>query len=231
MSIFRVGRHGRCCSSAFRALSRQYASAEAVTLSSPYSSSAADTGRDVPKKRTRIRKKAAPAKPKDTSPTVLEVSEVHSFLANIAATKETITLEDVERHKPARHSDPARAYDKYLEEYNALQEVLANSFNIKQLRQLLRLYGFKGVYPTKPAYAAQIMEKAWDYPALADIVRQRKDATEQVSQSEAFYCCTVVFRLTLSDVRLPAHPTTVIPLAGQRCAGKAIQFIVGPTSA
>lgn len=186
MSIFRVGRHGRCCSSAFRALSRQYASAEAVTLSSPYSS-AADTHRDVPRRRTR--KKALPAKPRDTSPTVLDNSEVHNFLANIAATKETITLEDVERHKPARHVDPARDYDKYLEEYNTLQEVLANSFNIKQLRQFLRLYGFKGVYPTKPAYAAQIMEQAWDYPSLADIIKQRKDATEEVSQSAALHCC------------------------------------------
>lgn len=227
MSIFRVGRHGRCCSSAFRAFSRHYASAEAVALASPYTS-AAETSSDVPKKR-RSRKKAVPAGPKDTSPTVLEVSEVHNFLATIAATKETITLEDVERHKPARHSDPARDHDKYLEEYNALQEVLANSFNIKQLRQLLRHYGFKGTYPSKHEYAAQIMEKAWDYPSLADIVSKRRDATEEVSQSKALPCRTVVSRLTSSDTRLPADPTTIIPLAGERCVRTTIHSDVRPT--
>ncbi|KAF9044816.1 hypothetical protein BDZ89DRAFT_1058911 [Hymenopellis radicata] len=181
MSIFRIGRHVRLCRPAL-VFSRQYAAS--ATLPASFPSGVENVEQEPKKKKRKTSRPKAPPKEIPEPETVLDNSPVHSHLAQIAASKATVTLDDIERHKPARHANPDRDHNKYTEEYATLQDLLSKSFSQKQLREFLRLYGLKPPQiKSKATFASLIMEKAWNYPPLDEVLRKNRDRTESTSET------------------------------------------------
>ncbi len=199
MSIFRIGRHVRLCRPALVSSRRHYAASATLLASSP---SGVDNVEQEPKKKKRKASKPKEPPPEIPEPeTVLDNSPVHSYLAQIAASKATVTLDDIERHRPARHANPDRDHNKYTEEYATLQELLSKSFSQKQLLQFLRLYDLKPPkIKSKATFASLVMEKAWNYPPLDEVVRKNRDRTESTSESK----CSSLARLSQIYSAYPA---------------------------
>ncbi|KIK71110.1 hypothetical protein GYMLUDRAFT_315720 [Collybiopsis luxurians FD-317 M1] len=123
-------------------------------------------------------------KPKKVPPrNLLEESKIQSYLAEIAESSQMLTLEDIDRLRPAYHSPPESP--KYEEEYNALVDKLCRSFSRKQLRNFVEMLEIEqpGSRAAKQAFAVQIIEESWGWPSLAEIRAKKRDWSEIRSES------------------------------------------------
>ena len=127
-------------------------------------------------------KKKRPKKRKITGPSLLVESKVKNFLDHVESIKDTFGLEDLERYKPDRQ--PLPTSPEFEEQYNALRDTLCHAFNKQQLQAFLRLYGL--CLPTgytKAAHVTRIMEKAWSWPSLEGIKKEKDDWTVSSQRS------------------------------------------------
>lgn len=128
----------------------------------------------------RTRKKAADVdedEDVEAPRSLLEDTKVEAYLAAIRAGRNEVTLADIERIKPHRHSDPGSR--QYANDYNALLDTLCRSFNNKQLRKFGKLYGLETPpKATKWDHAMIIIEKQWNWPSLSEIQQNQRDRSE-----------------------------------------------------
>jgi hypothetical protein len=118
-----------------------------------------------------------------TRPKVLSENKIHEYLQQLEATKDNISLEDLERLRPARYSEPGSP--EYAQEYNDLLDTITRSFSVKQLRTFLDMYGTKPSHrQTKWTLATLIMENQWGWPSLTEIQRNQRDWSEVESKSK-----------------------------------------------
>ncbi|KAJ7070929.1 hypothetical protein C8F01DRAFT_1108362 [Mycena amicta] len=102
-------------------------------------------------------------------------SAIQEHLDNISQTSTSVVLHDLERLRPASHASPESPI--YASEYTDLLQRLTSAFNADQLRQFLKLYNIP--LPTdrkKGPLAIAIIEKQWNWPALAAIREQERAA-------------------------------------------------------
>ncbi|THV04838.1 hypothetical protein K435DRAFT_850387 [Dendrothele bispora CBS 962.96] len=119
--------------------------------------------------------------PKSTSSVNLfQESKLQAYLDSIHETQDKLTLDDLTRLKPAKHSlalSPA-----YEDEYNQVLEKLQRSFTKSQLSYFLRFYpgiGKPGKYDrSKSGYAAYIIERAWGWPSISEVRKTKRDLSE-----------------------------------------------------
>ncbi|TFK76999.1 hypothetical protein BDN72DRAFT_830172 [Pluteus cervinus] len=106
-------------------------------------------------------------------------TKVQDFLDYVASSS-GVTLADAERCRPVNHAAPGSL--EYEQDYQNALDTLMRSFNLKQLRDILSLYG-STPRPgrTKRSYAVHIIEHHWDWPSLTELQKQRRDTTEIVS--------------------------------------------------
>lgn len=140
---------------------------------------------DKPRKRQRKAKvqpldELAPA-------TLLDDSAVHKFLAHLKDSTDTVSIEEFEeRYRPKKPLLPE--YSEYEQSYKALQENIADAFNLKQLQHIIQLYGLEPPqFRQKWNYATAIIEQAWGYPSLHAVDIEKQDRTVQVTQSKQLY--------------------------------------------
>ncbi|ESK97618.1 hypothetical protein Moror_17480 [Moniliophthora roreri MCA 2997] len=109
---------------------------------------------------------------------ILEENKVEEYLAEIAASKDIVTLEDLYRLRPKQHAKPDSP--EYEDDYSRLLDKIQQTFNRKQLayfvETLLNISPPK--HKMKSAYAVQIIEKAWGWPSLTETQKRRRDWSE-----------------------------------------------------
>ncbi|KAI0348421.1 hypothetical protein BDW22DRAFT_1424598 [Trametopsis cervina] len=123
-----------------------------------------------------------------------EPTRVEKYLSSIDADRREPTLEDIERHRPAKEPNPKS--QGYATEYNNVVDTLCRSFTKRQLQNFLRLYGMRskrgGYRPTKLEFVHAIVEEQWGWPSLEKVQKDKRDRTEvsktriEVSPSELF---------------------------------------------
>lgn len=156
---------------------RAYASAaaEARALDEPTPSSAS-------KRRKRAPKVTHPVDEHGSVITLLEKSSVKQHLAGVRKSRRVVTVEEVETFRPRVAPNPAR--DDFQTEYRAVQDRITFAFRPTQLARFIRLYGLEvPAQEDRYAYAAVIMEQAWGFASVADIVEARRDSTETETTS------------------------------------------------
>jgi hypothetical protein len=159
-----------------------------------------DLGVDPPKKRSR--------KKKVTGPSLLVESKVKDFLDHVESIKNTLGLEDLERYKP--DSQPSPKSPEFEEQYIALRDTLCRAFNRQQLRAFLDLYRFDlPVKYSKEAHVTMIMEKAWSWPSLEKIKKEKIDWT--VSSQRSSYllspsCWRQIIQSLQTSLWIPDSP-------------------------
>ncbi|KAF8167999.1 hypothetical protein B0H34DRAFT_792659 [Crassisporium funariophilum] len=165
---------------------RQYAAV--ATASLPESVVQIDPSESTRKTRRKTSKTAVPSgsgqrhkgtqKSEDNlSPNLLVESKVQDFLDHIESTKDAITLEDIERHKPNHYPEPHSP--QYEHQYNGLVDSLTRSFSQRQFRLFLNLYGIKlPVKRNNRQFAIAIIEQKWKWPSLSQLKRDKIDWTE-----------------------------------------------------
>ncbi|KAF8642291.1 hypothetical protein AX16_009561 [Volvariella volvacea WC 439] len=116
-------------------------------------------------------------------PTTLPLTrktKVEEYLDQLAATKTTLTLEDIERYRPKSHAKPGTP--QYEEDYHNVVETLVRSFTRQQLHKFIDLYGLgRPSHRTKRNYAVAIVERQWNWPSLTELQRRHKDNTEVIT--------------------------------------------------
>lgn len=130
-----------------------------------------------PTREARVNESTKKVVVKEPTRNILEQSKVQDYLDFVAATKDTITLADIERYRPPSYSTPGTL--QYEADYNALLDNLVRSFSGKQLRIFLDLYKLSP--PTKRTkwyYAVQIIEEQWHWPSLTQIQKEQRDWSE-----------------------------------------------------
>ncbi|KAK1224398.1 hypothetical protein PQX77_012694 [Marasmius sp. AFHP31] len=141
-------------------------SSQSIEVPSPLDNSTSPT-------KTKKTKRA----PKAPTRNLLEETKVEEYLAEIAASKDLITLEDLTRLRPKKHSNPSTP--EYEVEYNQLLDRIQQAFNRKQLIHFVDLFGIpRPKRQTKPAYAVHIIEQAWGWPSLTEVQKRRRDWSE-----------------------------------------------------
>ncbi|KAK7049570.1 hypothetical protein VNI00_005601 [Paramarasmius palmivorus] len=132
----------------------------------------------APTSSTRRRKKSTVKKASGPPPkNILEDNKVEEYLAEIAATKDTVTLTDLNRIRPRRYAEPTTP--EYERDYNELLDKLQQSFNKKQLDYFVEALNVpRPRARTKIASAVQIIEKAWGWPSLTEMQKRRRDWSE-----------------------------------------------------
>jgi hypothetical protein len=124
------------------------------------------------------------------------------------------TIEDVERHRPTKHTDPERDLKAYAEEYHELTDKLCRSFSKEQLRQALKLYGTVLLKKaTKLELAEAIVERHWDWPSLTEMERQKRDRTE--ISTEGLFKKTMGGRLTNTSIVFVVDPAQLFVILGK----------------
>lgn len=112
-----------------------------------------------------------------------EKTKVQDFLDYVASTTSEITLEDVERVRPLSHASPGTA--EYEVDFEKALDALLRAFTVKQLHHVIELYGGRPRWGwSKRTYAVNIVEQHWDWPSPIELLKQRKDRTEVVADSE-----------------------------------------------
>ncbi|KAG7097012.1 hypothetical protein E1B28_004405 [Marasmius oreades] len=115
--------------------------------------------------------------PKPPSRNLLEDTKVEEYLAEIAASRHIVTLADLTRLRPDRHSDPITP--QYEVEYNNLLDRVQQAFNKKQLIHFVDLLGIsRPKQRTKSAFAVQVIEQGWGWPSLTVVQKRRRDWSE-----------------------------------------------------
>lgn len=133
-------------------------------------------------------------KPKFFPKHILDFTKVQDYLDHIDSTRNTVTIADIERRRPARHSTPGTP--QYAQEYRNLLDTLVLSFSVKQLKEFVRLYGLdRPKERGKQYYAMTIMEKQWNWPSLSIIEQRQRDWTELSSQSKYAALIYLVFTM------------------------------------
>jgi hypothetical protein len=116
---------------------------------------------------------------------LLDETKVEQHLAFVKATKTTVTLADIERCQPPKHSHPGS--QQYETDYNTLLDTLVRSFSTKQLRTFVQLYNLEPHLThwkrTKWDYAVSIIEHQWNWPSLTQIQKEQRDRTEVTCKS------------------------------------------------
>ncbi|KAK7463688.1 hypothetical protein VKT23_005628 [Stygiomarasmius scandens] len=174
MSVVRpLARNQLCCTrrAYFHALSTHFFSTTPGKSSTSRSKTPRRLSHDV----------ASSTSPKQTSPVNLfHESKLQAYLDSISESQDTLTLEDLTRLKPAKHSPPLSP--AYEAEYHQVLEKLQRSFTKGQLMYFLDLYpgaGKPGKYDrTKSGYAAHIIEQAWRWPAIGEVRKTKRDLSE-----------------------------------------------------
>ncbi|KAE9411001.1 hypothetical protein BT96DRAFT_983660 [Gymnopus androsaceus JB14] len=163
---------------AVAALSSVWADPEQPSIPTPSSSTAPSDSSSESTKPTKNSKKASAKKAKVPIRNLLEESKIQSYLDHIAETSNTVTLADVARLRPSRHSDATTP--EYENEYNALVDRLSSSFSKKQLKMFGEMMGVKQNLKgsTKKHYAVRIIEGAWNWPSLTEIQQKKRDWSE-----------------------------------------------------
>ncbi|KIY72855.1 hypothetical protein CYLTODRAFT_449592 [Cylindrobasidium torrendii FP15055 ss-10] len=152
---------------------RAYASAASATAHNPNVAPASSP----PKRRKRVPKVAPAVDEHNGIVTLLEKSGVKQHLAGVRKSRRVVTVEEVETFRPKVAPNPAR--DDFQTKYRAVQDKITFAFRPKQLARFIRLYGLKvPAQEDRYAYAAVIMEQAWGFASVADIVEARRDSTE-----------------------------------------------------
>lgn len=144
---------------------------------------------------------------------ILDFTKVQDYLDSVAATRNTVTIADVERRRPAKHAIPGTP--QYATEYNNLVDTLVLSFSQKQLREFVKLYGLEPPKDKKGKYgwAMTIMEKQWDWPSLSEIEQRQRDWTEVSFMSTSL----LIFPdKCLHSISIPSRYTPVILDSRQR---------------
>jgi len=192
MSVVRpLARNQLCCTrrAYFHALSTHFFSTTPGKSSTSRSKTPRRHSHDV----------ASSTSPKQTSPVNLfHESKLQAYLDSISESQDTLTLEDLTRLKPAKHS-PALS-PAYEAEYDQVLEKLQRSFTKGQLMYFLDLYpgaGKPGKYDrTKSGYAAHIIEQAWRWPAIGEVRKTKRDLSEVEIRSMSCFYFMIHGRLT-----------------------------------
>ncbi|KAF5390298.1 hypothetical protein D9757_002832 [Collybiopsis confluens] len=148
-----------------------------VTLNASSSDTSSDTIPGVKKsEKGKAKSKKAPSR------NMLEDSKILNYLAEIAESRHSLTLEDIGRLRPERHSSPETS--QYEEEYNALVDKLCRSFSRKQLTNLVEMLEIEGPggHAAKQLFAIQIIEGSWGWPSLTDVQAKKRDWSETRSE-------------------------------------------------
>ncbi|KAJ7169984.1 hypothetical protein C8R46DRAFT_1090737 [Mycena filopes] len=163
---------------------RYYASAAAARASKPAASDTAPAGL---KKRAR-RKKKEEEEEDSPEPLLPTRPNIQAHLDSLAESSGQLDLADIERYRPSRcppTDNPYTGIKTYQEEYNNLKEKIAGSFNVRQLRLFLKLYGVPVPWHTKKDdCAVAIMEGPWNWPSLAPLLEKERDASDSASETK-----------------------------------------------
>ncbi|KAJ7038084.1 hypothetical protein C8F04DRAFT_367675 [Mycena alexandri] len=111
---------------------------------------------------------------------------IQAHLDGLAEGNGQVDLADIERYRPK--SPPTEsAYTgvkPYQDEYIKLKEKLIVSFNVKQLREFLKLYGAPVPATMRKAdCAVAIMEGPWNWPSLTKLLEKERDASDSASET------------------------------------------------
>ncbi|KAF9263456.1 hypothetical protein L218DRAFT_959007 [Marasmius fiardii PR-910] len=130
------------------------------------------------------KKKASPKRtPKPPPKNLLKETKVEEYLAELAASKDIVTLADLTRLRPSQHSDPTTNPKEYEVEYNQLLDRVQQAFNKKQLVHFVDILDVvRPKQRTKSAYTVQIIEQAWGWPRLTEVQKRRRDWSEVESE-------------------------------------------------
>ncbi|KAG5648076.1 hypothetical protein DXG03_007111 [Asterophora parasitica] len=185
MSIFL--RRSACSSCLRHHFSRTFAATPFVMRPPPASAkSLSDLDRGDTKTAKGPRKKKTPGssteRPAKPSRNLLRETKLQDYLDQIASTSQDVTLQDIERYRPASHASVHSP--KYEVEYNALVETLVRSFSVSQLRKFLGMYYLDAPYKrSKWELAVTIIERQWNWPSLKVIKKEKREWTEVIHQS------------------------------------------------
>ncbi|EEB91443.1 hypothetical protein MPER_10192 [Moniliophthora perniciosa FA553] len=162
-----------------RELAAPHHSVESTSEPSPPPSSAiSSTGHSATASKPRRKRAKGKGSPEPPQKNILEENKVEEYLAEIAASKDLVTLEDLYRLRPKRHAKPDSP--EYEGDYNQLLDKIQQTFNRKQLiyfvETLLNISPPKR--KTKSTYVVQIIEKAWGWPSLTETQKRRRDWSE-----------------------------------------------------
>lgn len=108
-------------------------------------------------------------------------TEAYLMKLNTEGVKPTIAdLERFRSDKPVRPNSP-----QYIEQHNEVVDTICRAFSKEQLQEFLQQYevSFRKQAP-KIKLAETIIEKAWGWPSLAEIEKNKRERTEMSSRRE-----------------------------------------------
>jgi hypothetical protein len=187
---------------------------DSVKVVEPLSDSSKKPKRTRSKKPTKADDPDAPLpkkrgkKKKVTGPSLLVESKVKDFLDHVESIKHTLGLEDLERYKP--DCQPAPTSPEFEEQYIALRDKLSNAFNKKQFRAFLELYQLHlSENQSKLAHVIMVMEKAWSWPSLEKIKKDKIDWSVSSQRSSYLFspsCSKQIIQSLQTSLWIPDIP-------------------------
>ncbi|KAJ6503426.1 hypothetical protein C8R47DRAFT_1106099 [Mycena vitilis] len=101
-------------------------------------------------------------------------NEIEKHLTQLAETNGQLVLADIERCRPIKRSTPGTPV--YATEFTDVLKKVTDSFNTKQLREFITLYGISPpLERSKVTYATAILEE-WGWPSLASLRQVERDS-------------------------------------------------------
>jgi hypothetical protein len=139
-------------------------------------------------KRAAKRKPESP-EPKQSARDFSEPTNLDRWLAQINTSGRDPSLDDLERLRPIKHSDPGS--ETYATEYGTLVDQLCRTFSKTQLQRFVEMYGMDGWLCNprrkKVEHAESIVERQWGWPSLKEVENQKRDRTEVQVKGKAIF--------------------------------------------